>query len=507
MCTHGKYIHNKYTHERIFVKCGQCHACQMEKASAHYSRVMSHEYSESGDKYFRLFVTLNYSNQCLPVVYAYDAYKKDIPVYRHIRYSCRRSPSGRFRRYRENGRFQVTTLHLNSVDLNRGYNKSLSGLEIPQNWPYGGVCFGVALAKDFSDFLQRLRMNLRRYYNLDTRNVGFSYYKVQEYGPTTLRPHFHVILYFPISWKKDYYRIRRAIIQAWPFCSFRQMRENIGVAVSGQRYVSQYTCRPSSYPSYFQIRSISQKANFSRGYGFGRSAFLSSGVLDAVQRKDFTYNYQTMRDNKPVTVVSPIPKYVIDRYFPKFKGMRFLDSRSLSAVLCSPERIYSYRIPLGLSDDDAKAIKSRLEKARSYLGVSWYEYKELYINFMCSYPLWRMKVDLLSITEPEQWDEYYTNNDEAVFYLVNRGCLMTDALSNKVYEKALDVFSRVFTQITVSDVLNPNNFQLNISKDYELEIKYQEWVKRAKLNDYAASLNHYFVEYELEKYDYAEHIA
>lgn len=509
MCTHGKYVVNKYTHERIFVKCGQCHACQMEKASAHYSRVMSHEYAPDRAGYFRLFVTLNYSNQCLPVVYSSDVDKPSIPVYRHIRFSCRRTPKGRFRTYRERGFFQIGTITPNSVDLKRGYNQDLSGLEVPQKWQYGGTCFGVALAKDFSDFLQRLRMNLRRYYKLDTRNVGFSYYKVQEYGPTTRRPHFHVILYFPVSWKKHYYLIRKAIISAWPFCSLEQMRKNIGIAVSGQRYVSQYTCRPSDYPTFFKIRSIAQKSNFSRNFGFGRDEFLPSSILEKIDRRNFTYSYTCMRNGQPSTVVSPVPKYVIDRYFPKFKGQRLLDDKSLSSVLLTPDCLMSRRRLLDLTKEETESIIRRLETSRKLLGLSHYDYMQYYMRVMSSLPLFRMKVDLLSNTSP--WDEYYTNNDDAFLFWHENGYLITDALSGEFYSRCYDIYHThygdgVESAMSLSDCVNPNNFQQNKINDYEKEVKFEEWKKKAKLNDYAASLEHRFIEFEIKKIDYAEHI-
>lgn len=498
MCVNGRYVYNKYTGERLFSKCGHCHACQMEKASSHYSRIMNDEAAETHSMYFSLFVTLNYSNQCLPVVFSSDAHKSVIPVYRHIKLYRGRTRLGHFKTYRCKGLFKICDLNLNSSDISRGYNASLSGVETPQKWTYEPKCFGVALSKDFSDFMQRLRMTLRRNYNLDTRYVKFSYFKVQEYGPTTLRPHFHVKINFPASWRPYYHQLRNAVISSWPFCSLRQMRKNVGIAVSGQRYVSQYTCRPSRYPDYFRIRSISQKCSFSRGFGFGRLAFTPSKVLQMLDRRDFHYHYEYVHEGQVLSVLCPIPPYVVRRYFPTFKGRHLLDSKSLESVLQLPNRIYSFARYLDIDSEGCASIVRRLRKARRFLGLSPYQYSRAYLEFLRVYPCWRQKIDLLS--HCGSWDDYYTNNDDAFLYFVRRESLMTDALSASFYDKCFNVWNGLMK--SVSDVVNPNSFRYNILDNDVKEKKFQDWEKKAKLNSYAASLQHEFIEYEIKKFDY-----
>lgn len=498
MCVNGRYVYNKYTGERLFSKCGHCHACQMEKASSHYSRIMNDEAAETHSMYFSLFVTLNYSNQCLPVVFSSDAQKSVIPVYRHIKLYRGRTSRGHFKTYRCKGLFKICDLNLNPSDISRGYNTSLSGVEVPQKWIYEPNCFGVALSKDFSDFMQRLRMTLRRNYNLDTRYVKFSYFKVQEYGPTTLRPHFHVKINFPASWRPYYYQLRNAVISSWPFCSLRQMRKNVGIAVSGQRYVSQYTCRPSRYPDYFRIRSISQKCSFSRGFGFGRFAFTPSKVLQMLDRRDFHYRYEYVHEGKVLSVLCPVPPYVVRRYFPTFKGRHLLDSKSLESILQLPIRIYSFARYLDIDGEGCASIVRRLRKARRFLGLSPYQYSRAYLEFLRAYPCWRQKVDLLS--HSGSWDDYYTNNDDAFLYFARRESLMTDALSASFYDKCFNVWNGRMK--SVSDVVNPNNFRYNRLDNDVKEKKFQDWEKKAKLNSYAASLQHEFIEYEIKKFDY-----
>ena len=493
MCTHGRWVRNPYSHENIYVKCGKCHTCQLEKSASRFSRIMSHEANPDG--YFRIFVTLNYSNQSLPYILMDEVERSpySFGVYRHSRFRYVRARHGLTRLKRESGRFLIARVTPNSSDINSRCMQDYSGLQLPSHWKFERRAVGIALSSDFAGFLSRLKKRLFRTYHLNIYEHGLSYYKVQEYGPTTRRPHFHAILYFPKEWSCHYYKLRRAIIASWPFCSVRQISENVGIASSGQQYVSSYTCRPSDYPRFFEVRSISQKSSFSRGFGFGRLAFSPASIMAAFERRDFTYTYSVVREGKTVPVVSPIPKYVITRYVPYIKGLVHLDSSALSRCLSSYNSFRRSAFQMGMNLDEVPVYWNRILRASSLLSMSLYDYAFFYDAFSRAYASFQEHQFLMSSLN-EQPFERYDNFSEVYAHVQQNGVLYSD-----VYP--CDLFVIPFHEL--SFVSDPNKFTRNIIKDSAYEIKFDEYEKKAKFNSYIASLRVDYITYETKTLNYA----
>lgn len=496
MCTHGRYIANPYTKEKLFVKCGHCRACQMEKAASKYSRIMSHEAEQS---YFRVFLTLKYSNYALPYIDMdeYEHHPSVFNVYRHFELTRTRTEKGFYKTSRVLGKFNIATLRSPLGWLKKFEETGYGRLQVPTNWNYESRAFGVCLASDFSDFMKRFKLNLKRYYGLSDR-IG--YFKVQEYGPTTFRPHFHAILSFPPEWRQHYFHIRRAIIQAWPFCSVGELKKGISIAVSGQRYVSSYVNRPSDYPPFLEALSISQKTSFSHGYGFGRSAFSSTSILSCIERQDYTYNYECLVEGRPTTVVAPIPQYVIRRYFPTFKGRCRLDDRALLSVLQSPLRLYAFKRYTLMDDEDVVHAVRLLNRARARTGLSPYDYALYYMRCLSGLFSYRMHVSMASVTTREGWNEYYTNNASVLYPIVRYGVMITDAFTDDYLIQMLQSWFNPLSD--TKNEFSPNSFKYNQLDEKFKSEKYNEFAKTAKLNDYALSLDRDFIDYVPKKLNY-----
>ena len=496
MCTHGRYIVNPYTKDELFVKCGHCRACQMEKAASKYSRIMSHEAEQS---YFRVFLTLKYSNYALPYVDMDEFEQKPyvFNVYRHFKITKSRTEKGFYKTFRVFGKYHIASCRVPPM-WKENFEKSGYGrLQVPTNWNYEPRAFGICLASDFSDFMKRFKLNLKRYYGLSGR-IG--YFKVQEYGPTTFRPHFHIILTFPSEWRQHYFHIRRAIIQAWPFCSLEQLKKGIAIAVTGQRYVSSYVNRPADYPSFLEARSICQKTSFSRGYGFGRSAFSPSSILSCIERQDYTYSYDCLVEGRPTTVVAPIPQYVIRRYFPTFKGRCRLDDRALFSVLQSPVRLYAFKYYTQMDDEDVAHAVRLLIRSRARTGLSPYVYASYYMRCLSGQFSYRMHVDMTSVTTRDGWNEYYTNNIFALYPIVRYGVMITDSFTDDYLDSMLQSWSDPFSDTKY--IFSPNSFRFNHLDEKVKSDKYFEFVKRSKLNDYALSLDRELIDYKPKKLVY-----
>lgn len=189
-CLHPVKIHNPYSHEDMFVPCGHCDACVIRRSRQLTQICKCHE----EDHKYCYFVTLTYAPIYLPTIklvnpaeqlYSLQNVRLDKPSVA----SC----------WIDNKPF--------ALDL-PSYKYAL--LERKTNLPSGGL--GVLCKYDVRMFLKRLRRRLSYNYNIDER---ISYYAVGEYGPRTLRPHFHVLLYFDSEQTSQV--IEKVVRESWKF--------------------------------------------------------------------------------------------------------------------------------------------------------------------------------------------------------------------------------------------------------------------------------------------------
>lgn len=513
MCTHNRWIVNKYTKERVYVPCGHCKSCQLDKSYRLYSRLRN---EVDNSNMFRLFVTLNYSNAFLPFARASEINikSKGLNVYRMSSVRYNKSGEAVFKP----GMVLLETLPFTDTVLK---DRRLSNVcvPLPQKWNYNvSDAFGVLYQQDFEHFLKRFKMYMLRDYKIKLTNDNFRYVKVQEYGPTTFRPHFHTELSFDESLLVHYPLIRRALIKAWPFCSLEQIEKNIDFAVAGEHYVSLYTVRPSDTPDFLTLRLISSKTSFSRGYGYNRPEFTPAGILSCLDQHSFQYRYETVREGHALTSFSSIPKYVVNRYFPYFKGRRLLDSGALFSVLFSPDSIYRYAGLLGLTIEECCVYSRRIERARQRLGVSVFEYPYLYMAFNRGLFSWFERNFLTSVVFPEEWTTFYDNaydiyrsyNSDRLFGHAH--FLPTNAFPQSFYDMKSPLVRRVCADGFVEhydcrpEDIDPNKYPRNVNKDLQSSLKYDDFVKKAKTNDYAASVRVHYITNTPNYSNYAKHL-
>lgn len=496
MCTHNKWIKNPYTGELLYVKCGVCPSCQMEKSSRLYSRISNHEAS---GRFFRLFITLNYSNDAVPYVLfdeCSDESCTSLKVYRSCDIRWRKkSGKGRNVKYElvnRPGRVQIGELPINPYDFKKARHTVCDGLVEPQKFTHHyGQPVAVCFTRDFSLFIKRFKKYCKDYYNIILNNENFSYFKVQEYGPTTLRPHFHTIFYLPPSLSEHYQQLRRAIIKAWPFCSLRQLEENIGVAIEGKSYVSKYTVRSSTYPEFLKIRTISQKNNFSRGFGCRHASFAPSEILKDIDRRDFLYPVQTFRDNHPLTILLPIPKYALHQYFPPFKGLHKLNTQQSFALLSCFGRVPQFYGIMGLSPDEVKMYSRRLMRAALRLGLSSYDYAILYLQFKRSYFSFCERQSLIGYDFLLNDKSQYVDNPlDIIQYTRSTGEYITDLLPDEYYLNPCEHLKS----------LDPNKYTYRVVKERQDLIEFENFRKKAKFNDYVASLKVNYITYKRKRH-------
>jgi hypothetical protein len=322
MCDSLRYVHNSYIHKTVLVSCGKCKACQQEKANARALRIRNHS-----DNRLCLFVMLSYENRFVPYIISSDIIGLDnvscrsVNVYRDASFRWYRS-----KRFIKNESSLVTSF--SSSEL----------LPYQYNVPYlrkKHGCTGVIYWPDVQNFIKRLRQLLKRYYSDE---IKLSYYACGEYGERTFRPHFHLLLYFT---KGTLETLRPFIIKAWPYGDMRKSSKRIQVARDASGYVASYLNKSEGLPEILTSSVIRQKHSHSLYFGANLSAFSLSSLLEKADRQDMSYNRTVIANGQPLLVALPIPKYVISRYFPKFKGYSSFTTPEVLRILRLPQDLWN----------------------------------------------------------------------------------------------------------------------------------------------------------------------
>jgi hypothetical protein len=89
-----------------------------------------------------------------------------------------------------------------------------------------------------------------------------------------------------------------------------------------------------SHPAYKQKHSQSQNL------GVAMDCFRISDVLEKVDKRDLHYYFEKKFDGESSVIPCLIPKYIINRYFPKFKGLRWFTLDALRCVLLEPQKLF-----------------------------------------------------------------------------------------------------------------------------------------------------------------------
>ena len=320
MCTHQRFVTNPYTKTQFLAKCGKCDACKQEKAYKSAYRIKC----EVAPDNIALFVTLTYDRCSCPFVLKSDVEKRlDIlPVYREI-------TTRRVRRHTSKGLQYLDKRKYNQVKLSDICFPDYDSLDYRSNLrslAFRANNIGVCYYPDIQLFRKRLNINLKRIYNYD---VPYKIYSCSEYGAKSQRPHFHLLVFIR---PQDETLFRTAISQAWPFASHYRTEKFIEVARDAANYVASYV-NSGSYVHGFLTSNFACKHSYSKDFGVRAKLFSFDSILEKVLRGDLSYLRGIGPKGKEQYFNFCIPKYVINRYFPLFKGYsRFTDVEVLDVL-------------------------------------------------------------------------------------------------------------------------------------------------------------------------------
>ena len=330
MCTNQRLIHSKYMRRPMFVKCGHCPSCMQEKANRRVSRI----HDTYTDDFVCFMVALTYSQHCAPYIFRSDVELlvnhdvSSIPIYRDCVIRKVRKPSD-FNDYNQVYKITHKCVELDSLDfVDSSYNTTEGLKDLAKEEGKIGICF----YKDYQDFAARFRINLKRHYNYENE---LFVYACSEYGVKSFRPHFHLLIF---GRKADKEKLRNAIYESWPFSNLRRFKKAVQESYRSASYVASYVNCDSKFPKFFKIYKT-PKHSYSKGFGTLNPAFQLNKILEKIDTGFIAYSVLKNINGVDQIINVPIPAYVINRFFPKFKGMSRV---SVPSLLSYFERIRNY---------------------------------------------------------------------------------------------------------------------------------------------------------------------
>ena len=196
-CQHPRTVVNKYTHEPVVVSCGHCPSCLLRRSAVQTNLLTTY----SARFRYIYFVTLTYAPCFLPtlevsVIESCTDDIADVPCVPNINdldagdpntylfgfHSVPRSASVKLKNSTVERTFKDPEIRFSYPMKPKDLLSILGKINhnIPNRIPY--VC-----NRDLDLFLKRLRS----YYP----DEKLRYYAVSEYGPTSFRPHWHLLLF------------------------------------------------------------------------------------------------------------------------------------------------------------------------------------------------------------------------------------------------------------------------------------------------------------------------
>ncbi len=244
-CLHPRSIYNKYIHEYVTVGCGHCDACRMAAADRRTSMLnFVREISVC-----TFFGTLTFDEEHLPVM-SFDNRGYDIALDEDFNavYGTYFVKSVHVdRKGTVNDVFaseKVMDFDLDTLD-EREAAMVRYGMCYTNDDVHHPFTFGYLRKKDLQNFFKRLRKQLNKVFD-----GSVYYFAVGEYGPQTLRPHFHFILF-----TNDFLPYE-TLLDCCTRCWKRGSVDLQSVQSSASCYVAGYLSNASHLPSFLRKKEV-----------------------------------------------------------------------------------------------------------------------------------------------------------------------------------------------------------------------------------------------------------
>lgn len=369
-CQHPRTVVNKYTHEPVVVPCGCCPSCVLRRSAIQTNLLTTY----SAQFRYVYFVTLTYAPRFLPtlkvsIIETCTDDIADVPCVPNINNLDAGDPNTYLFGFRSVPR--SASVKLKSSTVERTFKdpevkftypmkpKDLLSIlgkikhNVPNRIPY--VC-----NRDLDLFLKRLRS----YYP----DEKLRYYAVSEYGPTSFRPHWHLLLF------SDSERFSKTVCEnvskAWSYgrCDATLSRGFAAPYVAS--YVNSFVALPAFYT---QMPKVVRPKSF-HSIGFTESNLFPRKVrvaeIDEVVDK--CLNGVRVERNGYFRTIKPTWPYLL-RLFPRFSDAIRKSPSSiyqlLFAAFTAPLRVIRYGCaPLDCDPFSLNSNQSILSFSKQYLN-------------------------------------------------------------------------------------------------------------------------------------------
>lgn len=318
-------VFNKYLGKEVTAHCGKCAYCLSIK-SFDYSERVKREFINAGGN-SALFITLTYDNDHLPV-YQYNG---------RSRRFISNSGSPKFELLTED---DVTDYAVPS-DYHIATNRPLSAIRQRREFRYNDrPTFAHLCYEDVQRYFAKLRTTL---YNLVSRyddsilhdaykdpDLTYETFTIRyavcgEYGPSTYRPHYHIIVWLNHRANDEQLSAFTKVIRS---CWSSGAIDIQAVTTDG---VSQYLA--SYVTSVANLPSVLQRKHLRPFFHFSQAPTLGAVLLDDVEISQMLATGDACRrryDEKEQSIrISELPRASLVKYFPKCTGFSVEDTATL----------------------------------------------------------------------------------------------------------------------------------------------------------------------------------
>ena len=389
--------------EKVLVPCGKCNGCLLHKSNSWCFRLED----EITACPFPLFVTLTYYNKYLPHFSLYMCSKgisgarfyhytdKSVLPYRNLRRVYSRVHDSFYEVERDDELDDVVSDDLISLPIR---NLLASHPE---------YYFAYASKRDLQLFKKQLKSLLLYYAEkgyFDVERTNFRSFFISEYGPQTLRPHLHGILFFRDETVARFVR-QNLLAKAWPMSDSTLLTQfatftNKGVGEYVSSYVTQFSLLPRFIGENKQIRPFRLS---SKSPSVGFIACSPDEIYEKVSVGIIEY-HKTIPDVEQNFILR-YPSLFVGRLFPKCRGYRFLSFEGLLRI---------YGLLWRFSRKAGRKFDIFLTRFRSYLPAQDYYASLTCLRFCLSYcvhpfhycfllDMYYYKVDMLNLRDWYQW--------------------------------------------------------------------------------------------------------
>lgn len=324
------------------VACGKCDHCRMSRANSWVARLEQERQCWP----YALFITLTYDNECLPrLSVRYDSReseKEDILILEN-------NETVRLKNT-QRGRRETTRNDYFEVPVGDLEGDSFRFLSNNRNVPYVPV-------SDVSRFMKRFRKNVSDLHNKNidklekygikqkdiNRAKIVRYFICTEYGPTTLRPHLHGLLFF--SSRLTAAHCKEILVRSWPFGEWKSGKNCTAeyVRSTAPSYVAHYLNCFSYLPKILTYKGLRPRIFCSKSPAIGTMQVSDEEIWKLF---DTSACRRTVADARRKAFVDvPLYKCLSDRLFPRISGYDAFDC-------VDRDRIYSTPQTIGFDDFD-----------------------------------------------------------------------------------------------------------------------------------------------------------